>query len=155
MKKILMLFAMAVFLFGCAAPAVKTVTTQVDPITKFIEEQGFFEIDYMEPVTFKNDGTCNVAEFYRQRAGENSGFHGIIDVKMVEKNSNGVVSCRYWGLAVRYKRSSASTKDNMIQREELFHDVPAYHKAPAASVKKEKNCCCAKMNITSACCGDK
>ena len=121
-----------------------------DPIKKLFEsDSAFLELKSITPVTYQTLGKCHKVDFLFNMANEQSGFHGIIDMKANESITGSDTVCTFWGLAVKYKHrdviEKVTTKKRIVEiikipppkPDTVF--VPAPTQAPAKPATK--NCC--------------
>lgn len=121
-----------------------------DAIKKlFSSDSAFLEVESIKPVSFQDSGNCHTVDFLYNMANEQSGFHGIIDIKSDEAMLDGKLICTFWGLGVKYKRRDVIEKEIVKKRVvEVVKTPPpkpdtVYVPKPAEPTKKCCiPCCC-------------
>lgn len=128
-----------------------------DQIRKLFEsDSAFFEIKSVTPVSYQTLGKCHKVDFLFNMANEQSGFHGIIDMKATEAVTGTDTVCAFWGLAVKYKLrevvEKVITKKRIIEvvkvpppkPDTVFVPTPVSTPVPAkpATGNNCMHCCC-------------
>ena len=115
----------------------------------FNSDSAFLEVESIKPVSFQDSGNCHTVDFLYNMANEQSGFHGIIDIKSDEAMLDGKLICTFWGLGVKYKRRDVIEKEIVKKRVvEVVKTPPpkpdtVYVPKPAEPTKKCCiPCCC-------------
>lgn len=114
----------------------------------FNSDSAFLEVESITPVTFQKEGECHKVDFLFNIAHEQSGFHGIIDIKYDESLIEGKNICTFWGLAVKYKRRDIIEKVTVQKRVTEIVKVPplkpdtVFVPTPAPAKKCCLTCCC-------------
>ena len=110
----------------------------------FDSDSAFLEVESIMPVSFQTVGKCRVVDFLFSKANEQSGYHGIVDIKFDESLIQGQLVCTFWGLAVKYRFRSVIEKEVVKKRVIEVIKVPqpkpdtVYVPKPA---EKPTGCC--------------
>lgn len=111
----------------------------------FSSDSAFLEVESISPVTYQAAGECHKVDFLFNAANEQSGFHGIIDIKYDESLIDGKNICTFWGLAVKYKRrdviEKVTTKKRVIEIVKIPSPKPDTVFVPTPAKTETKNCC--------------
>ena len=125
-----------------------------DPIKKlFDSDSAFLEVKSVSPVTYQTLGKCHKVDFLIKMANEQSGFHGIIDMKAHESVTGSDTVCTFWGLGVKYKHrdvvEKVVTKRRVVEVIKIPPPKPdtVLVPTPVPARPATKNCC-----ITCCCC---
>ena len=123
-----------------------------DAIKKlFNSDSAFLEVESIKPVSFQDSGKCHTVDLLYNMANEQSGFHGIIDIKSDEAMLDGKLICTFWGLGVKYKRRDVIEKEIIKKRVvEVIKTPPPKPDTvfvPKTVEQPTKKCC-----ITCCCC---
>ena len=123
-----------------------------DAIKKlFFSDSAFLEVESLKPVSFQDSGKCHTVDFLYNMANEQSGFHGIIDIKSDEAMLDGKLTCTFWGLGVKYKHRDIIEKEIVKKRvvEVIKAPLPKPDTVfvPKLVEEPSKKCC-----ITCCCC---
>lgn len=123
-----------------------------DAIKKlFSSDSAFLEVESITPTSYQTSGECHEVDFLFNNANEQSGFHGIIDIKSDEAIIGGKITCTFWGLAVKYKRRDVIEKE--ITKKRIIEEIKVPPPKPDTvfvpkSAEPAKKCC------TTCCCCD-
>ncbi len=113
----------------------------------FSSDSAFLEVERIVPVTHQAPGKCYEVDFLFSKADEQSGFHGIVDIKFDESMIGGEPVCTFWGLAVKYKKRSVIekvvTKKRVIEVIKVPKPKPDTIRVPvpSPSAPQKNNCC--------------
>lgn len=117
-------------------------------VKKFFEgDSAYLEVESVTPVSFQTEGKCHVVDFLYNRINEESGFHGLIDVKANDVRIDDKDICTFWGLAVKYKRRAVVEKVTVKRRVVDVVRVPlpkpdtVYIPKPTNKPASPKGCC--------------
>ena len=134
---------------GLEPNAPKAFSAQsLDAVKKlFSSDSAFLEVESIKPVSFQTTGECHIIDFLYNTVNEQSGFHGIVDIKFDESLVEGENTCTFWGLAVKYKRRNVIektvTKKRVIEVIEIPPPPPDTVLVPVpAEPEPQKNNCC-------------
>ena len=108
----------------------------------FNSDSAFLEVESITPVTFPTEGDCHKVDFLLNIANEQTGYHGIIDMKYDPSLIDGKNVCTFWGLAVKYKHREVIEKTVTKRRTIEIIKVPLPKPDTVLVPAPAQNCCC-------------
>ena len=111
----------------------------------FNSDSAFLEVESITPATYQIEGDCHKVDFLLNIANEQSGYHGIIDIKYDASLIEGKNVCTFWGLAVKYKHreviEKTVTKKRVIEVIKIPPPKPDTVFVPTPAKSTAKPCC--------------